>query len=308
MKIQMSFLNIHHFQLSNNNNIAITHPQLIHIIQNPSTFNPDNFDLIHLNKTQPDDMHSILSESNTQENLTSDELDAIEETQTALDEFDCIQEFVKNNPSAEEIQDISLMKLAQCGDEEAKASIWNKYEERIHRVAFKLLKNEEEAKDVTQEVYIKFINNLIKFDCKMSPAPWFYRMTKNYCINIINRFNRHPISLIGMNTSNSNEEFDKHTDYYDYCQIEDIKAINPNKKAVLNEAIKYLKLSFSMLHDEFKLIIRLKYSDYLSYGEISDYLDIPIGTVMSRLYNAKKKLRKIFIELSKTDPKDIWTL
>lgn len=196
-------------------------------------------------------------------------------------------------------EEIEWMQSAKQGDMDALMKVWGKYAENIFRSAMKYLKCREEAEQVQQDIFIKFYENIKSIRTEHSPAPWFYKITKNHCINIINRANRHPIYLIG--SISTDEPYDENHNHESiiYFETADQNKPSPLNAAIASEYHQYLTRAIERLKPDFREIILMKYQYYMSYSKIARKLNIPMGTVMSRLFNAKQSLEIIFKHLIK---------
>jgi RNA polymerase sigma-70 factor (ECF subfamily) len=127
-------------------------------------------------------------------------------------------------------------------------------------------------------VFLRAYRNISSFDTKRSFYPWLYRIARNLCINTVKRASRRETSL-------PEEEL--------------IASAGPDPAAQLlkNEEVEELRLAITKLSEKHREIINLKTFQDCSYAEISEILDIPIGTVMSRLYAARAKLKELLMEV-----------
>ena len=165
---------------------------------------------------------------------------------------------------------------AQNGSAEAFGLLVNAYSKRIYRAAYGFLRNMDDATDIVQEVFLRAFKNLASFDPKRPMYPWLYRIARNLCLNKI-----------------------QHKEYGN-SGLPDWElrgpAKTPEEITMRNHDEEHLYHSIRRLSNPYREIIQLKHFQECSYQEIADILDIPIGTVMSRLYNARKKLREILEE------------
>ena len=189
-------------------------------------------------------------------------------------------------------KETELLALAQHGDDEALTVVWKLYEEKVFNTALRILRDYDEAENVAQDVFIKFKKNIHTFKLGRSPLPWLNRICKNHCINILNRARRHPINLVGSISGDDAVNQDSETSQY--YGAEDLNTPSPFEILSKREDIANLRQAITRLHKDFRDIIYLHYTEELPYKVIAERLNIPIGTVMSRLFNAKAKLREEF--------------
>jgi RNA polymerase sigma-70 factor (ECF subfamily) len=148
----------------------------------------------------------------------------------------------------------------------------------LHKAAYFFLYDADEAADLCQDAFLKAYNNIGRFDEHRSFYPWLYTILKNLCINYKKRASRYKSSELFEETVPSS-----------YA--------NPETELLEKDASERLVTAISRLPDMYREILVLKVYNNLSYEDIAKTLDIPKGTVMSRLYNARVKLRNILKEM-----------
>lgn len=141
--------------------------------------------------------------------------------------------------------------------------LYNTYKERVFRTAYRITGNEEEAKDVMQDVFLKVFTKLNEFRHQSSLSTWIYRIAVNMSINMAIARERH---------NTLEKKVDSKT-----------KAENTSKDLPI----------LSHLSPALRAAMTLRYNEDLSYQEIAEVLDISIGTVKSRLNSAHQNLKEI---------------
>ncbi|RUL54041.1 MULTISPECIES: sigma-70 family RNA polymerase sigma factor [Lysinibacillus] len=160
-----------------------------------------------------------------------------------------------------------LVKKAQKGNDKAYLELFQQYEKDIYRMAYVYVKNKDDALDIVQEVAYQSFKNIRTLSKPEYFKTWLMKITINCALNLINK-NKKVIQL--------NPEFD-------------IPTIEENEDIVLSLALHKL---MDILQEEEKSIILLKYYDDRTLKEISEILEIPLGTAKSVLYRALNKLRQ----------------
>ncbi len=175
---------------------------------------------------------------------------------------------IENN----ELSDEEVIKKVRTSNRNLYALIIDRYQKKLIRYAYNLIKNEEKAIDVVQESFIKAFVNLNDFDIEKKFSSWIYRIVHNQIINTIKKHQR-EISL---------------SEDLDFQSEEDIEK-DFEKKEIVEKIEKCLE-NIPLLYSE---PLSLYYLDEKSYEEISDILRIPMGTVATRINRAKKIMKKI---------------
>jgi RNA polymerase sigma-70 factor (ECF subfamily) len=163
---------------------------------------------------------------------------------------------------------------AQSGDREAFASLFEQYKNLVYKTAYLMLGDPAEAEDALQEIFVQVYMSLSGFDPGRGAfTTWLYRVTINYCLN--HRRKKRPFTLPLENLSRtlSNE--------FPGAQLAE--------EQVIQQAI-------GALTDKQHAVVILRYFGDLPYAEIAQILEIPLGTVKSRIDLALKTLRKVLEE------------
>jgi RNA polymerase sigma-70 factor (ECF subfamily) len=168
----------------------------------------------------------------------------------------------------------ALIRRAQAGDRDAFSAIARHYLPRVYRVAFRVVRNHEDASDVAQETLIRAYGSLDRFDASRPVFPWLYQIARNLSLNRIERIRRRETGL------------------------PDPDAIcggyaGPEEAAVGASEAQRIREAMGMLTEQHRQVIELNHFQECSYQEIAGILGIPIGTVMSRLYHARRHLRPL---------------
>ena len=168
----------------------------------------------------------------------------------------------------EEVSEKELLEVVQKGDKEAYGVIVKRYMHSAYYVALGFVHNQQDALDVSQDAFIKAFRKIKMFDTSMPFFPWFYRLLRNLCIDYLKRKNRTRA-----------------------IPLQDIQVIAVEKED--RELKETLWKGIEKLPFEQREVVILRYFQQLSYAEIAEFIGKPIGTVMSSLFYAKKKLKEI---------------
>lgn len=173
-----------------------------------------------------------------------------------------------------------LLERSQKGDRAAFSTIVITYRERALIAAISLVRDEDESRDLTQDAFVRAWNALQRFDLRRPFYPWYYRILRNVCLNHLKRHGAsRKVSLDALQ-----EE----------CHLQ-FEAANPDPvdRIQQEQMARHLHEAISRLKPEFQEILMMQHFQELSYQEIAEALSIPIGTVMSRLYHARRRLAEL---------------
>lgn len=174
-------------------------------------------------------------------------------------------------------QELNLIKRAQQGDASAFSQLIEAYDKRIYAIAFKFMRNDQDAQDAAQEAILKMFTNIRKFSFRSAFSTWMYRVTANTCLDLLRKRKTH-------------EDIDEAGNYIVSTDGE------PMKETLNNELGETIKRAIFSLDEKYVPIIILKDVDGKKYEEIAKILNISVGTVKSRLSRGREKLRKILMK------------
>lgn len=181
-------------------------------------------------------------------------------------------------------RDFDIIERAHNGDQMAFTQLLDLYRDSIYFLVLKMVNSSEYAEDLTIEVFGKAFSNLKQYQPNYAFSTWLYRIATNNCIDFIRK---QRISTTSIDNSFDDGEGDKM-----YIQIED-KGLNPEEKAIKKQKNKYLKEVVKKLKPHYRKLIELRYFKELSYEEIADELEMPLGTVKAQLFRAREFLAKL---------------
>jgi RNA polymerase sigma-70 factor, ECF subfamily len=186
-----------------------------------------------------------------------------------------------------EPNETELLRRAQKGDPQAFGALVERYQRRVVGVAFAVVHNQDDALELAQETFVRAFENLSKFESRSSFSTWLYRIAANLAIDFRRREGRHTI-LRGEDAEN---------------EIQRLPSTRGDSfmEASRSELNQRLRDALKELTPEHRAVILLREVEGLSYDEISEVLQVPRGTVMSRLHYARGHLRGILKDLGETE-------
>ena len=175
-----------------------------------------------------------------------------------------------------------LLLRIKSGDGRAFEGLILAHSRRAYRTAYRLLGDVEDAFDLCQEAFLRAYQNLHRFDENRPFYPWLYSILKNLCLNFLKRARKQPYLV-------------KDPELWERSFATSLPG--PAEQMLESEEAMRLRESIASLSENHRRILIMKHFDNLSYAEIAEILSIPIGTVMSRLYHARKRLGEIYDNL-----------
>lgn len=199
---------------------------------------------------------------------------------------------VKTKPKTSERakQDLELVK--RCIDKQdprAYKKLMSRYKDSIFFMVLKMVRDRNDAEDITLESFGKAFNKLDKYDTKYAFSTWLFKIATNNCIDFIRKKRLQTVSL------DKPMENDKGDD----LQIDfESEGLDPEEKFIKKQRAVSVRGTIEKLDEKYRHLIKLRYYQELSYEEIAQELDIPLGTVKAQLFRAKELLSKL-LEKSK---------
>ncbi len=181
----------------------------------------------------------------------------------ALEDFDLIDDAVNN------------------GDEQAFAKLMERYKRPVYHMILKMVRNVDDAEDLTIEAFAKAFKNLHRFKKDYTFSTWLFRIATNNAIDFIRKKKLETMSL---DTSFQDDNGDSVT-----IDVEDHN-LNPQERAIKTQKIELIQLFVTKLPPKYQRLVRLRYFEELSYEEIADELEAPLGTVKAQLHRARELL------------------
>ena len=173
----------------------------------------------------------------------------------------------------------AFVQRAQKGDHEAFAALVEEHQRYIYNLALRVLKDENEALDLTQETFVRAWTALPNFRGQSQFRTWLYRIVTNLCYNRLPNLRR-SLTDLGDDVISEIPETDLTFD-------------NPSHGFESRELRSYLHNAIENLDENYRLLIVLRYQNELSYEEIAGMLNLPLGTVKTGLFRAKEQLRAV---------------
>jgi RNA polymerase sigma-70 factor, ECF subfamily len=193
--------------------------------------------------------------------------------------------------------DLTLVERARHGDQRAFKLLVERYQRKVYAVALGMVKDKEEARDVAQEAFVKVHKYLDNFKGDASFYTWLYRITVNICIDVLRRR--------GASRAEEHVELDETVDL-DTTEAH-IGALgsrlgtNPQRSVLRRELAERITQAVQALPEAHREILLLRELEGMSYEDLARTLEIPKGTVMSRLFHARVKMQKILSEYVGSD-------
>ena len=190
-------------------------------------------------------------------------------------------EEVSKQFSEKALRDFKLVERAVKGDERAFAELMKQYKKPVYHTILKMVKNTDDAEDLTLEAFTKAFKNIEKFKQDYTFSTWLFRIATNNTIDFIRKKKLNTFSL---NRAYTNSDGESVT-----MDVKD-NSLNPQEEAIKGQKIELVRIFVTKLPPKYQRLVKMRYFDEFSYDEIAKTLEIPLGTVKAQLHRAKELL------------------
>lgn len=182
--------------------------------------------------------------------------------------------------SEKALEDFRLIDAATLNnDEQAYGELMKRYKKPVYHMILKMIRNVDDAEDLTIEAFAKAFKNLHRFKKDYTFSTWLFRIATNNTIDFIRKKKLETFSL---NSSFKNDNGDSVN-----IDVEDHN-LDPQEEAIKSQKIELVHVFVTKLPPKYQRLVRLRYFQELSYDEIAKELDAPLGTVKAQLHRARE--------------------
>ena len=193
-------------------------------------------------------------------------------------------------PAQADVSELDLVKQCQAGDSEAFDQLVGRYRNRVFGMIYNMVHNEQDAWDLAQDSFLKAWKSIARFRGQSSFYTWIYRIVMNVTIDWLRK----------KQVKSGDAEFD---DAIQLKEIDPASRTAPKAEALPHEQMEQGEIrarideAIKQLSPEHRAVILMKETEDMQYHEIAEALGCSIGTVMSRLFYARKKLQNLLRDL-----------
>lgn len=176
----------------------------------------------------------------------------------------------------------ALIERCRRRDVEAFGKIVDAYQNRVYGFVRRMVSDGEDAADIAQEVFIRAFQNIHRFDGRSSIRTWLFRIAHNLCVDRSRRSRRAPAEM-RIDAFHGDEEA---------FEIADLRG-SPEGVVLEDELALAMERGIATLSEKLRSVLLLHDRDDLSYEQIAEVLNVPLGTVKSRLFLARSHLQSV---------------
>jgi len=188
---------------------------------------------------------------------------------------------INSNLSEKAKVDLILVERAVNGDQKAYAELMGRYRDAIYFMLLKMVNNKSDAEDLTIEAFGKAFKNLNQYTPNFAFSTWLFKIASNNCIDYMRKRRTNLVSIDGGVSPDGESETT--------ISVKD-ENLDPEENLIRDQIIVLMRTVVQKLKPRYRLLIEKCYFQELSYEEISEELDLPIGTVKAQLFRARELL------------------
>jgi len=192
------------------------------------------------------------------------------------------------------IDDTTLVERCRQGDSEAMERLIIKYQNRIYNVILKICANADDAAELSQETFVKVIENIDKFEGRSSFYTWLFRIAVNLTLSYCKRSVKLGLKSLDSEDDECGREGRRALKEF----LSDDSLSDPAAIASKKELYELIKKAMMKLDDNQRAVIVLRDIEGMDYAQIAKVLDVELGTVKSRLNRGRSNLREIMEAIS----------
>ncbi len=176
-----------------------------------------------------------------------------------------------------------LIRKTLKGEKDSFEILVLRYQKRIFNIIYRVTREESIVADLAQESFLKAYRGLDKFDFKASFYTWLVRIAINTSLNHVSSRQRNPLA--------GTEELDSYVGTSAQFSEAGARSSNPEHEVLRNEQAASIRQAIDSLAEDLRVSIMLREVEGLSYEEIAEVMECPVGTVRSRIHGARKELQ-----------------
>ncbi len=175
-----------------------------------------------------------------------------------------------------------LIRRCRAGDERAYRELVERYRRPVFSVALRMVRRAEDAEDLTQETFIRMFRALDRYDLERPFTAWLFTIATRLCIDHLRRRRLAPISMFQVSASGDDE----------YVIEAEDPGLKPDESTAHAQEEERTQALIDGLPPHYRIVVLLRHQQDLSYEEIAEALQMPLGTVKARIHRARELLKQ----------------
>ncbi len=188
---------------------------------------------------------------------------------------------LNKNFSKKALEDFRLIDMAvDYSDQQAYGELMKRYKRPVYHMILKMVRNVDDAEDLTIEAFAKAFKNLARFKKDYTFSTWLFRIATNNAIDFIRK---KKLDTMSLDTTYKDDDGASIS-----IDVEDEKNLNPQEETIKSQKIELVRIFVDKLPPKYQRLVKLRYFNELSYEEIAKELEAPLGTIKAQLHRARE--------------------
>ncbi len=176
--------------------------------------------------------------------------------------------------------DEQLIDQANRGSQQAFSQLVRRYEGMVYSLCYRMMGNAAEAEDLAQEAFLRLYRSLGRFHPGTPVRPWLRRIAANVCLDVLRKRKEPTLPLEELMAGESQPRTHRKDEL-------------PEEAYLGREAQRHVQDALLQLPGDYRVVLVLRYLEDLSYQEVADALGVPVSTIETRLFRARKMIARI---------------
>jgi len=177
-----------------------------------------------------------------------------------------------------------VIRATQKKDQQAFAELMDKYKDSIYYMLLKMVHNNDDAEDLTLEAFGKAFSRLHQYTPNFAFSTWLFKIATNNCIDFLRKKKKNVMSIDNRIENEDGDDFK--------FEIKS-EGLTPEQIAMNDQKIQLMRKYVKKLKPRYEILVEMRYFKEMSYDEISEELQLPLGTVKAQLFRAREFLFNI---------------
>ena len=177
-----------------------------------------------------------------------------------------------------------VIRATQKKDQQAFAELMDKYKDSIYYMLLKMVHNNDDAEDLTLEAFGKAFSRLHQYTPNFAFSTWLFKIATNNCIDFLRKKKKNVMSIDNRTENEDGDDFK--------FEIKS-EGLSPEQIAMNDQKIQLMRQYVKKLKPRYEILVEMRYFKEMSYDEISEELQLPLGTVKAQLFRAREFLFNI---------------
>lgn len=179
--------------------------------------------------------------------------------------------------------DLELVNRANRGDEKAYAELLSRYRDSIYFMLLKMVNNKSDAEDLTIEAFGKAFKNIHQYSPQFAFSTWLFKIASNNGIDFLRKRRAVIVSIDG------DENEDEDSKPMTVCD----EGLDPSETMIKSQIVDLMRDVVDRLKPRYRRLVEMRYFEELSYEEIAEQLNLPLGTIKAQLFRSRELLYNI---------------